>query len=165
MSTSDRQQPKLSLRSPEDIIAIVPYLVGFEPTDSLVVIGLTGKAVEFAGRLDLPTDPAELPDYRHAVEYLADATARNATSCLLVAYGPAPIVTPVMDLARETMPASGLPVLDALRVTDDRYRSAVMDLGERAVVELVALLGYYTMVSFTLNVFEVPAPGGARPLD
>ena len=50
-------------------------------------------------------------------------------------------------------------------VTDEQYRSAVLDLGERAVVELVALLGYYTMVSFTLNVFEIPAPGGSRPLD
>ena len=51
------------------------------------------------------------------------------------------------------------------RVTDEQYRSAVLDLGERAVVELVALLGYYTMVAFTLNVFEIPAPGGGRPLD
>lgn len=56
-------------------------------------------------------------------------------------------------------------VVEDGRVTDDRYRSAVMDLGERAVVELVALLGYYTMVAFTLNVFEIPAPGGARPFD
>jgi len=127
MSTVDRQPPRLSLRSPEDVIAIVPYLVGFGPSNSLVVIGLTGKAVGFAGRLDLPTDPAELPDYRHAVEHLAGATARNATSCLLVAYGPAPIVTPVMDLARETMPAAGLPVLEALRVTDGRYFSYVCE--------------------------------------
>ena len=47
------------------------------------------------------------------------------------------------------------------RVTDEQYRSAVLDLGERAVVELVALLGYYSMVAFTLNVFEIPAPAGA----
>jgi hypothetical protein len=125
MSTSDRGLPKLSLRAPEDVIAIVPYLVGFDPSNSLVVIGLTGKAVGFAGRLDLPTDPAELPGYRHAVEHLADATARNATACLLVGYGPAQIVTPVMDLARQAMTAAGLPVLEALRVTDDRYFSYV----------------------------------------
>jgi 4-carboxymuconolactone decarboxylase len=51
------------------------------------------------------------------------------------------------------------------RVTDELYRSAVLDLGERAVVELVALLGYYTLVAFTLNVFEIPAPGGIHPFD
>jgi 4-carboxymuconolactone decarboxylase len=51
------------------------------------------------------------------------------------------------------------------RVSDELYRTAVGDLGERAVVELVALIGYYTMVAFTLNVFDIAAPGGARPLD
>jgi 4-carboxymuconolactone decarboxylase len=51
------------------------------------------------------------------------------------------------------------------RVSDERYRTTLADLGERALVELVALLGYYTMVSFTLNVFDIPAPGGARPFD
>lgn len=51
------------------------------------------------------------------------------------------------------------------RVNDELYRTTVGELGERAVVELVTLVGYYTMVSFTLNVFDIPAPGGARPLD
>jgi 4-carboxymuconolactone decarboxylase len=50
-------------------------------------------------------------------------------------------------------------------VPDDVYRRAIVDIGERAVVELVALIGYYSMVSFTLNVFEIAAPGGVRPLD
>ena len=51
------------------------------------------------------------------------------------------------------------------RVSDDQYRAAIAALGERSVVDLVALIGYYTMVSFTLNVFDIPAPGGTRPLD
>jgi 4-carboxymuconolactone decarboxylase len=51
------------------------------------------------------------------------------------------------------------------QVSDEQYRTTLADLGERALVELVALLGYYTMVSFTLNIFDIPAPGGARPLD
>jgi 4-carboxymuconolactone decarboxylase len=51
------------------------------------------------------------------------------------------------------------------RVSDEQYRTTLADLGERALVELVTLLGYYTMVAFTLNVFEIPAPGGARPLE
>jgi 4-carboxymuconolactone decarboxylase len=51
------------------------------------------------------------------------------------------------------------------RVSDDVYRVAVRELGERAVVELVAIIGYYTMVAFTLNVFDIPAPGGTRPLE
>jgi len=29
------------------------------------------------------------------------------------------------------------------------------------MVELVSLCGYYTLISFTLNAFEVPLPSGA----
>ncbi|HQZ39693.1 MAG TPA: carboxymuconolactone decarboxylase family protein [Vicinamibacterales bacterium] len=51
------------------------------------------------------------------------------------------------------------------RVSDETYRTAVADLGERATVELVGLVGYYTMVAFTLNTFEVAPPPGAPVLD
>jgi 4-carboxymuconolactone decarboxylase len=35
--------------------------------------------------------------------------------------------------------------------------------GERGVVELTGVIGYYTMVSMTLNVHEIPLPDGASP--
>ena len=35
--------------------------------------------------------------------------------------------------------------------------------GERGVVELTGVIGYYTMVSMTLNAHEIPLPGGAKP--
>jgi 4-carboxymuconolactone decarboxylase len=34
--------------------------------------------------------------------------------------------------------------------------------GERGVVELTAVIGYYTMVSMTLNAHEIPLPDGAN---
>jgi len=34
-------------------------------------------------------------------------------------------------------------------------------LGLEGVVELVGILGYYSLVSLTLNAFEVPVPAGA----
>jgi 4-carboxymuconolactone decarboxylase len=37
-------------------------------------------------------------------------------------------------------------------------------LGWPAVVELVALVGFYCMVSFTLNAFEVELPAGVAPI-
>jgi 4-carboxymuconolactone decarboxylase len=49
------------------------------------------------------------------------------------------------------------------RVSDDRYAAAKQLLGEQAVVELVLLVGYYSLVSFTLNAFEVPLPEGVSP--
>jgi len=45
-------------------------------------------------------------------------------------------------------------------VSDERYQKAVDKLGESGVVELVILLGYYTLISMTLNVFKVPLPTG-----
>ena len=51
-------------------------------------------------------------------------------------------------------------LLDEHRVSDNLYNEAVEFLGEAGVVELVILLGYYTLVSMTLNVFEVPLPAG-----
>ena len=51
-------------------------------------------------------------------------------------------------------------LLDQHRVSDHLYDEAVELLGEAGVTELVILLGYYTLVSMTLNVFEVPVPVG-----
>lgn len=48
-------------------------------------------------------------------------------------------------------------------IDDELYARSVKLLGERAVVELVGLLGYYTLVSMTLNVFEIGLPEGADP--
>lgn len=49
------------------------------------------------------------------------------------------------------------------RVSDARYRAVVRHFGETGVVELVGVLGYYALVSMTLNVFEVPVPPGVQP--
>ncbi len=40
------------------------------------------------------------------------------------------------------------------------YDKAIEKLGETGVVELVGLLGYYSLVSMTLNTFEVGLPDG-----
>jgi len=43
------------------------------------------------------------------------------------------------------------------------YDAACALLGDTGMVELVTLCGYYTLISFLLNAFEVPLPPGARP--
>lgn len=48
-------------------------------------------------------------------------------------------------------------------VTDDLYPRVVARLGERAVVELVTAVGFYSFIAFTLNAFDVdPVPGRVR---
>lgn len=47
------------------------------------------------------------------------------------------------------------------RVSDVTYAAAQAQIGERGVVELVGVLGYYALVSMTLNVFGIEVPPGA----
>jgi 4-carboxymuconolactone decarboxylase len=47
------------------------------------------------------------------------------------------------------------------RATYDAARGL---LGDRGIVELVTLCGYYTLVSFTLNAFDVALPPGETPV-
>ncbi len=49
------------------------------------------------------------------------------------------------------------------RISDRTYSEAVELLGEAGVVDLVGILGYYTLISMTLNAFQVPLPAGAEP--
>ncbi len=49
------------------------------------------------------------------------------------------------------------------RLSAARYGEAIDLLGERALVELVATLGYYCMVSLTLNAFELGLPENIAP--
>jgi 4-carboxymuconolactone decarboxylase len=49
-------------------------------------------------------------------------------------------------------------------IAQDTYDAARTLLGDTGLVELVSLCGYYTLISFLLNAFEVPLPPGALPL-
>ncbi|MGD0025618.1 MAG: carboxymuconolactone decarboxylase family protein, partial [Xanthobacteraceae bacterium] len=46
------------------------------------------------------------------------------------------------------------------RVGDANFKRVQKLLGDAGTVELVGILGYYAMVSMTLNVFRMPLPEG-----
>jgi len=48
-------------------------------------------------------------------------------------------------------------------VSDANYKAVVERFGEQGVVDLVAVNGYYVLVSMVLNVDRTPMPGGAKP--
>ena len=48
-------------------------------------------------------------------------------------------------------------------VSEESYRRALGLWGVVGVVELTALIGYYTMVAMTLNAHEFPLPAGVEP--
>jgi 4-carboxymuconolactone decarboxylase len=47
-------------------------------------------------------------------------------------------------------------------VDDALYRECVTAFGDVGVVDLVGLLGYYTLVAMTLNTFEIGVPHGEK---
>lgn len=49
------------------------------------------------------------------------------------------------------------------RVSDSTFKAAMNTLGERGVIDLVALMGYYDSVSMVLDVDRYPLPEGAQP--
>ena len=49
-------------------------------------------------------------------------------------------------------------LLRSRRLPDDLYTRAVRELGERQLIELVALAGHYSLIGLTLGAFEVPQP-------
>jgi hypothetical protein len=115
--------PKLTVRSTADLISAVPYLLGFHPAESLVLLAMRDSRIVFVARGDLPEpgDPAEL---RQAAEYLAAVVARQgAEAVTIIGYGPTSRVTPVVDEMRVVSQRTGLLIFDVLRVTDGRYWS------------------------------------------
>ena len=64
----------LTAKNPGDLLALVPYSLGFHPEDSAVLLTLGGAERPFHARVDLPEDPAEVPDL---VRYLTTAATRH----------------------------------------------------------------------------------------
>ncbi|HEY2043805.1 MAG TPA: DUF4192 domain-containing protein [Jatrophihabitans sp.] len=92
MTTTDVDRIRIS--APDDLIEAIPYLLGFHPTDSVVLVGFAGpgpmlgtaRNVAVALRIDLPTQPVEPGD----LHQLTDALARSevtAVVCVLFVPG------------------------------------------------------------------------------
>jgi hypothetical protein len=113
----------ITANSPAEAVAVAPYVLGFHPTDSVVVLGLIGRVVDFAARYDLP--PADLPE---AFDESAEVIVRQGTDQVIVlGYGPPGRVTPAaLDLAR-VLTAAGLRVSETIRVHEGRWWSYMSD--------------------------------------
>ncbi|MEV8636957.1 DUF4192 domain-containing protein [Streptosporangium sp. NPDC051023] len=116
-----RPPPSLLLTSTQDILGAVPYLVGFHPADSLVVIGLKGRAPRCRLHLTVRWDlPLADPGAGQIVPLLAE---EGITQVIVVGYGSGSLVTPAMDLIVALFRQVGITPVDALRVEDGRYWS------------------------------------------
>ncbi|HET9649644.1 MAG TPA: DUF4192 domain-containing protein [Microlunatus sp.] len=94
--------PSLRVRSPADLLGIVPYLLGFHPLESVVAVLLGERQIVLTARMDAvelehPTELAGyLEDLRRQqaasrvvlITYSAEAGARERTAALAEAFDP-----------------------------------------------------------------------------
>jgi uncharacterized protein DUF4192 len=113
---------RIRIGSPTSLLAVVPVLLGFEPGNSMVVIGIEepGAEVKLTLRYDLP-DPGLAPTVAgHAMSVL---TAQRIQTAVAVGYGPEHLVSPVAGALRECAPKAGVTVTELLRAENQRYWS------------------------------------------
>ncbi|TDC80249.1 DUF4192 domain-containing protein [Actinomadura sp. 7K507] len=111
----------LVIRSAQDAIAAVPYLLGFHPSRSLVVIGFEGRAHgTCAIRLDLPAAGAA---GRVAALLAGNGFARS----LVLGYGPLGEVAESAAAMRAALESADVPAAESIRVADGRWWSLTCD--------------------------------------
>ncbi|MDH2428190.1 DUF4192 domain-containing protein [Sphaerisporangium sp. TRM90804] len=116
------------LTSPDDILGAVPYLLGFHPSDSLVIVGFRGAGAR--GRLRVTTR-WDLPVPPDAFGRLVPLLRREkVTHTIVAAFGPGALVTPAVREAMGLLAAAGIEITEALRAEDGRYWSYVCERAE-----------------------------------
>ena len=112
-----------TVKTPHDLLAAVPFLIGYHPTDSLVLISVKSDALEMAMRIDFPLNPPE-----GAYQLLASHLKRDgAEGALLVAYEPAncDIGPEVLQNAADAVAALEIPIRELMLVRNGRWRSII----------------------------------------
>lgn len=95
----------------QGLVALMPYLLGFHPTNSLVLVGLDGSRVTLCARLDLD---CPLIHARETVQ----ALAQHRVTLLAVAYGDRESAEPALDNIEELAASTDCELADAMRITD-----------------------------------------------
>ena len=109
-----------TLTSPHDLLAAIPFLIGYHPEKSLVLVSLKDESVGMAMRVDFPTDLAA-----ESYDLLASHMVRDeATAAFIVAYISDDIdAEPVMINISAALLRAGIEIKESLTVSGNRYRS------------------------------------------
>ncbi|MGW2267560.1 DUF4192 domain-containing protein [Streptomyces koyangensis] len=133
---TDSDEPGVTVRTHTELADALPYLLGFQPDESLVLVAVHGSRGRFGGRVTvgIPTDPADWAVVADAVTdaLVTGSTRRHGLPDGIVAFlcrepGPGENGTTVMEylrpLAQHLRLAAGardVPVVDALCLSDHR---------------------------------------------
>lgn len=112
-----------TLTSPHDLLTAVPFLVGYQPEDSLVLIGLKDDLVGMAMRIDFPED-FDCDQIDNLVSHLEKDCAESA---LLVAYLPKHIseCESLIETIKDALLLRNINLREAIVVREGRWRSSI----------------------------------------
>jgi hypothetical protein len=120
MTATTTAEPRvIRIGTPAGLLDAIPLLIGFEPADSLVVLGCRRGGVMVTLRYDLDLQGRPVADIaEHPVAILAGNDARTLVA---VGYGPAGAVDPLIAAIARATAGTGVVMPLALRVEDGRY--------------------------------------------
>jgi hypothetical protein len=117
----------LRARSPEDLLALVPYHLGFHPEHSLVALSLNGprRRFGFTARFDLPPLPQVPEVARHLVELVKQ---HRPDGLLLVVYAADDEVAgPLVHTLQQWLGNTDVDLVDAYRSDGRRWFCYICD--------------------------------------
>jgi hypothetical protein len=116
------------LHSPRDLISAIPFLIGYHPKNSLVVISINDGAIGMAMRMDYPESD------HHAIATSAVTLASHvkrerADAAIIVAYLPDAVNFDGEGTraVRHAITEQSIPLLDTLEIKESKYRSLLCD--------------------------------------
>jgi len=120
MTSSAHRALTLKARTPEDVLAVVPVVLGFEPRDSVAMLTFGGEET-FHARVDLPV----LREVGDAVRQLLDpALLHKVAQVIFVIYADdGPATRAVARRLRRTFARAGIDVVAVLRAHEGRWHA------------------------------------------
>jgi hypothetical protein len=113
-----------TLTSPHDLLAAIPFLIGYHPTDSLVIVSLKEDCVGMAMRVDYPERALDsAPEVFDALVY--HLVREGAQGALVVAYVPEGRDDGIQVLENISTALSRveIPIRESLLIAHGRWRS------------------------------------------
>ncbi|TXS06702.1 DUF4192 domain-containing protein [Streptomyces sp. col6] len=140
-STGPSEEQQITLRGPAELADALPYLMGFHPNDSVVMVALHGGRGRFGGRLRLGI-PQSAGEWPAVAEQLAECLIRGSErrgsrpDAIVVFLCQDPVdgetgnqamerLRPLAQLLRTACGALDVPVLEALCISGNRFWSYV----------------------------------------
>jgi hypothetical protein len=114
-----------TLTTPKDLIAAVPFLIGFNPTDSIVLLSLNSDAIAMAIRIDFP-DQIGADELRLLTSHLS----RDGADSVIAIFYSSEIGQSQNEIMSEVLAAItdfGLSLREVITVEKDRYRSLICE--------------------------------------